>query len=46
MSLADNLSEFKKLLAGVGTEDNEVNGGLDFFDIKQAKLVTDFLHQT
>ncbi|XP_072026664.1 ciliary-associated calcium-binding coiled-coil protein 1-like isoform X2 [Amphiura filiformis] len=46
MPLADNLTEYKKLLAGVGTEDNEVNGGLDFFDIKQAKLITDFLQMT
>ena len=46
MCVADNLTEYKKLLAGVGTEDNDVNGGMDFFDLKQAKLITDFLHET
>ncbi|XP_077992718.1 ciliary-associated calcium-binding coiled-coil protein 1-like isoform X2 [Glandiceps talaboti] len=46
MSLVDNLKEFKKMLIGIGNENSEFSGGLDFFDISQAKTLTDYLQQT
>ncbi|XP_070540003.1 ciliary-associated calcium-binding coiled-coil protein 1-like isoform X2 [Ptychodera flava] len=46
MSVVDNLKEFKKMVAGVGNENCEFTGGLDFFDINQAKTVTDYLKKT
>ncbi|XP_077869657.1 ciliary-associated calcium-binding coiled-coil protein 1-like [Saccoglossus kowalevskii] len=46
MTLVDNLKEFKKMLPGIGNENSDISGGLDFFDINQAKTITDYLKQT
>ncbi|XP_013381651.1 ciliary-associated calcium-binding coiled-coil protein 1 isoform X2 [Lingula anatina] len=44
LSMVDNLKEFKKMLVGVGQENPESPGGLEFFDLNQAKMVADYLH--
>jgi len=43
MTVVDNLKEFKKMLVGIGQETPEISGGLDCFDISQAKLITDYM---
>lgn len=42
MSLGENLKEFKKLLAGIGVENCSLNGGLECFNVNQAKMITDY----
>ena len=44
--MVENLSFFKKLFAGVGLENCEQSGGLECFDVKQAKLISDYMHET
>ncbi|XP_038046541.1 ciliary-associated calcium-binding coiled-coil protein 1-like isoform X2 [Patiria miniata] len=46
LSLADNLSEFRKMLVGIGADNNSPSKGLDFFDLEHAKAITDFLQGT
>lgn len=43
LSRVDNLKELKKLLAGVGVDNPEITGGLDFFTVEQAKNILDYL---
>jgi len=40
--LVDSIEKFKSLLAGVGVENCSQNGGLECFDVNQAKLITDY----
>jgi len=42
MSLVENFKEFKRLLAGIGVENCSLNGGLECFDVNQAKTITDY----
>ena len=42
----ENLSFLKKLFAGIGMENCELSGGLECFDIKQAKLISDYMNDT
>ncbi|XP_078668428.1 ciliary-associated calcium-binding coiled-coil protein 1-like isoform X2 [Branchiostoma floridae x Branchiostoma belcheri] len=46
MSLVDNLKELKKMLVGIGQENPEVTGGLDFFNTDQAKLLTNYITES
>ncbi|XP_022807450.1 uncharacterized protein C10orf107 homolog isoform X3 [Stylophora pistillata] len=41
-SLVDSIQKFKSLLAGIGVENCALNGGLECFDVNQAKLITDY----
>ncbi|KAJ7385509.1 hypothetical protein OS493_015080 [Desmophyllum pertusum] len=41
-SLVDSIQRFKSLLAGIGVENCSHNGGLECFDVNQAKLITDY----
>ncbi|XP_078357529.1 ciliary-associated calcium-binding coiled-coil protein 1-like isoform X1 [Oculina patagonica] len=41
-SLVDSIEKFKSLLAGIGVENCSHNGGLECFDVNQAKLITDY----
>ncbi|RMX57731.1 hypothetical protein pdam_00004990 [Pocillopora damicornis] len=41
-SLVDSIQKFKSLLAGIGVENCPLNGGLECFDVNQAKLITDY----
>ncbi|XP_058958331.2 ciliary-associated calcium-binding coiled-coil protein 1 isoform X1 [Pocillopora verrucosa] len=41
-SLVDSIQNFKSLLAGIGVENCPLNGGLECFDVNQAKLITDY----
>ena len=41
-SLVDSIQKFKSLLAGIGVENCPLNGGLECFDVNQAKLLTDY----
>ena len=43
MTIIDNLKEYKKMLVGIGHESPETSGGLDCFDVNQAKLITDYV---
>ncbi|NXC50781.1 CBCO1 protein, partial [Penelope pileata] len=43
MTLADNIKELGKAMAGIGATDSESNGDLDVFSIDQAKAVIDYL---
>ena len=43
MTLAENLKAFKGLLAGIGVEHCSLSGGLECFDVNQAKIITDYL---
>ncbi|XP_031564152.1 ciliary-associated calcium-binding coiled-coil protein 1-like isoform X2 [Actinia tenebrosa] len=42
MSLAESLVEFKRLLVGIGMENCPKSGGLECFDISQAKVITNY----
>lgn len=44
MTLLENLKEFKKMLVGIGQENCETSGGLECFNIKQAKDISDYVH--
>ncbi|XP_069719938.1 ciliary-associated calcium-binding coiled-coil protein 1 [Phaenicophaeus curvirostris] len=44
MTLGDNLKELGKAMAGIGETDLESSGDLNFFSIKQAKAVIDYLN--
>ncbi|XP_064630369.1 ciliary-associated calcium-binding coiled-coil protein 1-like isoform X2 [Lineus longissimus] len=46
MTMVDNLKQFKKSLAGIGQDAPEVYGGMEFFDINQAKAVSDFVYMS
>lgn len=41
-SLVENIEKFKSFLAGIGVENCPHNGGLECFDVNQAKLITDY----
>jgi len=41
-SLVNNIQKFRLLLAGIGVENCSQNGGLECFDVNQAKLITDY----
>ena len=41
-SLVESIQKFKSLLAGIGVENCSQNGGLECFDVTQAKLITDY----
>lgn len=45
MSMSENSVEFNKLFAGIGVDDAK-SGGLDFFSIKEAKLVSQYVYTT
>ena len=42
--MAENLFEFKKMFAGIGQDNPEVSGGLDFFDVEKSKEVADYVN--
>ena len=44
MNIVDNLSEMKKSLMGVGVDHCEGSGGLECFEVNQAKLITQYMH--
>ncbi len=44
LSIVENLKEYKKMLVGIGMDHAETSGGLDCFDINQAKAITDYLY--
>ena len=46
LPIVENLSFLKKLFAGIGMENCELSGGLECFDIKQAKLISDYMNDT
>ncbi|XP_041476606.1 ciliary-associated calcium-binding coiled-coil protein 1-like isoform X2 [Lytechinus variegatus] len=46
MTAAENLTELRKMMVGIGTNVDEANGGLDFLSLKQAKIITSFLETT
>ncbi|XP_072177346.1 ciliary-associated calcium-binding coiled-coil protein 1-like [Diadema setosum] len=46
LSASQNLEAFRNMLVGIGTESSETNGGLDFLNVKQAKLIGDYLEST
>lgn len=41
-SLVNNIQKFKSLLAGIEVENCSQNGGLECFDVNQAKLITNY----
>ncbi|XP_074614391.1 ciliary-associated calcium-binding coiled-coil protein 1-like isoform X2 [Acropora palmata] len=41
-SLVNNIQKFRLLLAGIGVENCSQNGGLECFDVNQAKVITDY----
>ncbi|XP_073239742.1 ciliary-associated calcium-binding coiled-coil protein 1-like isoform X2 [Porites lutea] len=41
-SLIESIQKFKTLLAGIGVENCPQNGGLECFDVNQAKVITDY----
>ncbi|KAJ8025800.1 Ciliary-associated calcium-binding coiled-coil protein 1 [Holothuria leucospilota] len=45
MTLEENLTEFRKMLEGIGTK-GEQNGGLDFLDVNMATSLVEFLSST
>jgi len=42
LNLVDNSLAFNKLLAGIGVEDAK-SSGLDFFNLEQAKLISQYI---
>lgn len=46
LSLVENLKEMKKMLVGIGAESGPdmQYGGLEFFDVNQAKEITNYLY--
>lgn len=46
MNVVDNLQEFKRLFAGIDVEKAEASGGLECFDVSQAKAVTDYFYSS
>ena len=38
----ESIEKFKSFLAGIGVENCPHNGGLECFDVNQAKLITDY----
>ena len=49
MTLTDNLKDFRKMLAGIGMDQNvdikPPSGGLEnLFDINQAKLISEYIY--
>lgn len=40
--MVDSIEKFKSYLAGIGVENCPHNGGLECFDVNQAKLITDY----
>ncbi|XP_064603404.1 ciliary-associated calcium-binding coiled-coil protein 1-like isoform X2 [Liolophura sinensis] len=43
LSLVDNMKAFKKMMSGIGVESPLSSGGLDFFDVDHAKLISDYV---
>ncbi|XP_050395559.1 ciliary-associated calcium-binding coiled-coil protein 1 isoform X2 [Patella vulgata] len=44
MTMVENLKEFQKMMVGIGVEQSVVpSGGLEFFDINQAKMITEYV---
>ena len=43
MTMVDNVNELKKMFVGIGIEDVRA-AGLDFFDVQQTKLITDYVY--
>ena len=43
MTLVDNVNEMKKMFVGIGLDDVRATG-LDFFDIPQSKIITDYIY--
>lgn len=43
LSLVDNMKAFKKMVSGIGVESPLTSGGLDFFDVDHAKLISDYV---
>ncbi|XP_067657637.1 ciliary-associated calcium-binding coiled-coil protein 1-like isoform X2 [Haliotis asinina] len=48
LSLVENLKEMKKMLVGIGAENGPdmQYGGLEFFDVNQAKDITNYLYSS
>lgn len=44
MNVVDNIQEFKRLFAGIDVDKAEASGGLECFDMAQAKSVTDYFY--
>ena len=40
--MVESIEKFKSFLAGIGVENCSHNGGLECFDVNQAKLITDY----
>lgn len=43
--MIENSVEFNKMLSGIGVDDAK-SGGLDFFSLKEAKLVSQYVYTT
>ena len=43
LTLVDNVNEMKKMFVGIGLDDVRATG-LDFFDIPQSKIITDYIY--
>ncbi|XP_001628945.2 ciliary-associated calcium-binding coiled-coil protein 1 [Nematostella vectensis] len=46
LSLVESLKEFRNLLVGIGVENCPKTGGLECFDVSQAKLITDYFTES
>lgn len=44
MNVVDNIQEFKRLFAGIDVDKSEASGGLECFDMAQAKAITDYFY--
>ena len=42
MTLTENFNAFKKLLSGIGVDNCSLSGGLECFNVNQAKMITDY----
>lgn len=45
MHILDNLNEMKEMFSGIGQPDYEAPGGLDCFDVSQARTISKYFHQ-
>lgn len=45
LSMTENSIEFNKMLAGIGVDDVK-SGGLDFFSVKEAKVISQYVYTT
>ena len=43
MTMVDNVNELKKLFVGIGLDDVKA-AGLDFFNVQQTKLITEYIY--